>query len=69
MGKEETNRQVKSKFRQIFNRLSSLIFTDPNIQNRDNFVQERNENHERGHSQEGVLEDGISHGSELKRAF
>ena len=37
------------------------------IQNRVNFVQERNENHERGHSQERVLGDGISHGSRFVR--
>ena len=83
------NRQVKFKFRQglnsFTNRLSSLICTNSNPQNRinsdpqmtqifadknrENFVQERNENHERGHSQERVLEDGISHGSTLESPF
>ncbi len=39
----------------------TLSFSNP--KNKVNFVQERNENHERSHSQERVLGDGISHGS------
>ena len=38
-------------------------------ENRDNFVQERNENHERKHLQERVLESGFPHGSTLKNSF
>ena len=68
-GKEEINRQVKFKFRQglkaVLNHLSSLISTDPKFQsqNRKNSERARNENHDRSHSQECVLGDGISHGS------
>ena len=50
-------------------REGAKIREDLNPQNREHFVQKRNENHERSQSQERVLGDGISHGSTLKSLF